>query len=358
MKLLIRIGLFVLAVAAIGFIKVKYFTKETPPLGQPQSGGASKGATPAVGVSGYVVRAEKLDNKIFATGTILSSEIVDLKPEVAGKIVQMNIQEGKPVSKGQLLIKLNDADLQAQLKKFYAQLKLAEQSEERLKKLLEIKGISQDEYDAVANQINNIKADIEFTQAQIAKTELRAPLSGVMGLRNVSLGSYVNATTSIATIQQLNPVKIDFTIPERYANTVRIGDGITFSIEGTPEKYLGKVYATENQIDPITRTLKLRATAPNPGNKLRAGAFVKVDFSLKEIENALMVPTESIIPILKGQQVLVSRDGKATPIRIEVGVRTDTKVQATVGLMVGDTVITSGLMGLKPDTKVKFTAVQ
>lgn len=357
MKLLIRLGVFALVLAALAFVKVKYFTKEVPTMGQPAGAGGNN-ANPSVGVLGYVMRSEKLDNKIFATGTVISSEVVDLKPEVAGKIVQMNIREGQPVAKGQLLIKLNDTDLQAQLKKFNAQLKLTEQSESRLKKLLEIKGVSQDEYDVITNQINNTKADMEFTQAQIAKTELRAPFSGVIGLRSVSLGSYVSATSPIATIQVLNPVKVDFTIPEKYANVVRIGDGITFSTEGSLNQFTGKVFAADNQIDPITRTLKLRATAPNPGNKLRAGAFVKVNFSLKEIDNALMVPTEAIIPILKGQQVMVSKNGKATPVKIEVGVRTDTKIQAISGLQIGDTVILSGLMGLKPNAGVKFTSVQ
>ena len=358
MKLLIRIGLFILAVAALAFVKIKYFTKAEVSMSAPASGGAKGGGAPAMGVMGYVVKAEKLDNKIFATGTLVAAEIVDLKTEVAGKIVMLNIQEGKPVAKGQLLIKLNDVDLQAQIKKYNAQLKLADQSEVRLRKLLEVKGISQDEYDAVANQINNIKADIEFTQAQIAKTELRAPFSGIIGLRGVSLGSYVNATCNIATIQVLNPIKIDFTIPEKYTNAAQIGDEITFSTEESNNTNTGKVYAIDNQIDPITRTLKVRASGNNNGNKLRPGAFVKVNFNLKEINNALMVPTEAIIPILKGQQLMVSKNGSATPIKIDVGVRTDTKIQVTSGIQAGDTVIISGLMGLKPDAKVKFTTVQ
>jgi membrane fusion protein, multidrug efflux system len=257
-----------------------------------------------------------------------------------------------------LLIKLNDNDLQAQVRKLEAQLKLAQQSEERLRKLLDVKGISQDEYDIVINQINNIKADMEVNQAQIAKTEMYAPFSGIIGLRSVSIGSFINAQSQIATIQVLNPVKVDFSIPEKYANLVKLGDNITFSTEGSSERFNGKVTATENQIDPTTRTLKVRATASNPGNKLRSGAFIKVDFSLAEITNALMIPTEAIIPILKGQQVMVSKDGVATPVKIEVGVRTDAKIQATVGLEVGDTVITSGLMGLKPQAKVKFGTVQ
>ena len=359
MKLLIRIGLFVAVVAALAFVKIKYFPRDAALQGAPAAGGGgAKGGAPSMGVMGYVVKSENLDNTIFATGTIIASEMVDLKPEVAGKVVQLNIVEGKPVAKGQLLIKLNDVDLQATMKKLQTQLTLVEQSEQRLRKLLDIKGVSQDEYDIVTNQINNIKADMEFTQAQIAKTELRAPFSGIVGLKSISNGAYINAQSQVATILVLNPVKIDFTVPEKYANTVRTGDNISFSVEGEKDKFAGKVYATENQIDPVSRTFKIRATAANPNGKLKAGAFVKVDFSLKAIGNALMIPTEAMIPILKGQQVFVSKDGVAKAIKIDVGVRNDVKIQVTSGIVVGDTVITSGLMGIKDGAKVKFTTVQ
>lgn len=360
MKLLLRIGLFVAFVAALAFAKVKYFAKEATQAGgqNPAAAGAKGGAPPATGVMGFVVKSEKLDNKIFATGSVVASEMVDLKPEVAGKIVQLNISEGKTVSKGQLLIKLNDEDLQAQVKKLNAQLRLTEQSAQRLKKLLDVKGVSQDEYDVVDNQMNNIRADLEFTQAQIAKTELKAPFSGVIGLRNVSLGSYINASSQVANIQILNPIKVEFTVPEKYANQVQVGETIAFTTEGSTEHFTGKVYATDNQIDPITRSLKIRATAQNAKGSLKPGAFVKVDFSLKEIGNALMIPTEAIIPILKGQQIFVAKDGKATPVKVEVGVRTDTRIQILNGIQAGDTIITSGLMGMKPETKVKFSTVQ
>jgi membrane fusion protein, multidrug efflux system len=360
MKLLLRIVLFLAFVASLAFIKYKYFPKNELQSGPPAaaSGGNRGAAAPTMGVMGYVIRPERLENKIFATGSIIASEVVDLKPEVAGKIVQLNIQEGKSVTKGELLIKLNDIDLQAQMKKLQAQLSLTEQSEQRLRKLLEVKGISQDEYDIVTNQMNNIKADMEFTQAQIAKTELRAPFSGLIGLRSISLGSFVNATSQIATILVLNPVRVDFTVPEKYSNQVRLGDNISFSTEGATETYNGKVTAIDNQIDPVTRTLKIRATASNPNYRLRAGAFVKVNFNLKEIDNALMIPTEAIIPILKGQQVYIAKNGKAVPVNIEVGMRTDTKIQILGGVQLGDTVVTSGLMGMRPNSSIKFTTVK
>lgn len=362
MKLLLRIGIFALFVGLLAYVKIKYFPSlndkpSGPPTASANSGG-SGGVAPSMSVTGYVVKSERLDNKIFATGTLISSESVDIKPEVAGKVVQLNIQEGKYVNKGQLLIKLNDVDLQAQLKKLQAQLLLTEQSEQRVRKLLEVKGVSQDEYDIVINQINNIKADMEFTQAQIAKTEVRAPFSGMVGLKSISNGAYINQQSQIATIQVLNPINIDFTIPEKYVNQVRVGEAITFSTEGSPDNFSGKVFATENQIDPVTRTFKIRAAAANPGNKLRAGAFVKVDFSLKEIDNALMVPTEAIVPILKGQQVFVAKNGVSQIVVVDVGVRTENKIQILNGIQPGDTIITSGLMAMKPDMKVRFTSVR
>ncbi len=357
MKLVLRIGLFLTLFGILAFLKFKYFPRENTIGTPPAPASAGKPNAVVTGVSGYIVKSEKLDNKIFSTGSIVANEIVDIKPELAGKIIALNFSEGKPVKKGQMLIKLNDADYQAQLDKSRAQLNVVQQTEIRLRKLLDIKGVSQDEYDAAVLQINNIKADMQYIQTQIDKTEIKAPFNGVIGLKNVSVGSYINSLSQIATIQMLNPVKIDFTIPEKYVNQVKIGETLTFQSDASTQNYFGKVYATENQIDPIARTLKLRATAENPNFILKPGAFVKVNFSLKEIDNALMVPTEAIVPILKGQQVYISKNGKAQALNVEVGVRTDTKIQIMNGVHAGDTIITSGLMSIKPDMPVKFTKI-
>ena len=357
MKLILRIGLFLTLFGVLAFLKFKYFPRENTIGSPPASAMTGKPNAVVTGVSGYIIKSEQLDNKIFSTGSIIANEIVDIKPELAGKIIALNFSEGKPVRKGQMLIKLNDADYQAQLDKSRAQLNVVQQSEIRLRKLLDIKGVSQDEYDAVALQINNIKADMQYTQTQIDKTEIKAPFNGVIGLKNVSVGSYINSLSQVATIQMLNPVKIDFTIPEKYVNQVKIGETLTFQSDASPQNYFGKVYAAENQIDPIARTLKLRATAENPNFILKPGAFVKVNFSLKGIDNALMVPTEAIVPILKGRQVYISKSGKAQAVNVEVGVRTDTKIQIMNGVRAGDTVITSGLMSIKQDMPVKFTKI-
>jgi len=357
MKILLRSGLIIAIVAALIFIKNKYFPIASQAPVQ-ASNSASAKAPQSVGVNGYIAGVEKLDNKIFATGSIIASEMVDIKPELAGKIVQISFTEGKFVKKGQPLIKLNDADYQATLRKLEAQLKIAQQSRARLAKLLEIKGVSQDEYDAVENQVNNIKADIEFQKVQIDKTEISAPFNGVIGLKSVSVGSFIGATSMVVSIQALNPIKIDFTIPEKYAYQVKMGEVLKFNVDGIKDDFMARVYAAENQIDPVSRSLKIRATADNSKNLLKPGAFVRVNFNLNEIDNALMIPTEAIVAILKGQQVYTVKNGKAVATPIDIGIRTDTKVQVTNGLAVGDTVLTSGLMGIKPGASVKVSVVR
>ncbi len=351
MKILLRSGIILALVAALYFIKNKYFPAASQSPAPATNNAASK-TPPSIGVNAYIARTEKLDNKIFATGSIIASENVDIKPELAGKIVKINFTEGKFVKKGQPLIKLNDADYQATLRKLEAQLKIAQQSEARLSKLLAIKGVSQDEYDAVENQVNNIKADIEYQKVQIDKTEILAPFNGVIGLKSVSVGSFINATSQVATIQALNPIKIDFTVPEKYAYQVKMGEILKFNVEGLNQDFTAKVYAAENQIDPVTRSLKVRATADNSKNLLKPGAFVRVNFNLNEIDKALMIPTESIVAILKGQQVFTVKNGKATPTPIDIGIRTDSKIQVVKGLTEGDTVLTTGLMGIKPGANI------
>jgi membrane fusion protein (multidrug efflux system) len=339
--ILVIIGLLVL-------IKVMF-------LGKKESKRPGAGATPQpTAVTAFIVKPSKLDSRITATGTMLANESADLIPEVSGRIEKLYFTEGSSVSTGQLLVKIHDADLQAQIKKLDLQLKLAAERETRQKKLLAIGGISQEEYDMVLNQVYTQKADIEFLHSQIAKTEIRAPFNGTIGLKNVSSGGYVSPSVVIASIQQVDPLKIDFSIPEQYAGTVRIGDAVYFSVQGISEKLQGSVYAIEPRIDQNTRTLQVRALCPNPNKKIFPGSFARVELSLKEINDAMLIPTEALIPELKGQKVFISSGGKAQSRKVEIGTRTEKSVQVTEGLHFGDTVITTGIMQLKNDATVKI----
>jgi len=225
--------------------------------------------------------------------------------------------------------------------------------EERQKKLLDINGVSQEGYDVASNQVNSLKSDRDYLNAQIRKTEIRAPFDGVIGLRNISEGSYVTPTTIVAAIQQLTPIKIDFSIPEKYASLVHKGDQLNVHSEGIPTVFKAKVFAIEPKIDLATRSLKIRALCYDHQSKLFPGAFVKVDM-IKESSNSILIPTEALVPEMKGYKVFFYRNGKAVAHKVSAGTRTDTQVLITEGIEEGDTIITSGLMQLRNEAQVKI----
>lgn len=311
----------------------------------------------ALPVSVYVVQPENLKNKIQTTGTVLANEEVELKSEMAGRITEIKFEEGSRVQQGQLLVKINDAELQAQLLKAEYQKKLAEDKEERGRKQLKIEAISQQDYDVILNELNTQKAEIQLIKAQIEKTEIRAPFEGMVGLRYVSKGSYIAQNTKVANLLDINPVKIDFSIPEKYVNLVHEGDKIIFRIQGYNDEFEGKVYAIEPKIDPVTRTLPLRALSPNKEGNVLPGAFAEVKLVLSETADALMIPSQAMVPELKGQKVFLLKDGKAMPQDVTIGLRTENKIQITRGIAAGDTVITSGILQLRPGAPVTIADV-
>lgn len=341
-----KIILLIIISALLIGIKLVFFNgNEDSPPGQ---------KTPAkdmpVNVMVSVVKPEKLENIIFVSGTILANEEVDLVPEVPGKVSNIYLTEGGTAQKGELLVKINDSDMQAQLKKLKAQESLLQDKEGRLKKLYEISGISREEYETSLNSLLSIRADIDFTMAQIAKTEIRAPFSGIIGLKSVSEGSFVSSSSRIASLRQVDPVKIDFSVPEKYGALIRNGNMIRFTVEGWPDKFEGKIIAVEPQVDTGTRTIKARALCKNNQNKLLPGAFAKIEMVLNETEESILIPTQAVIPILKGYKVFVARDGIANEVKVLAGLRTQDRLQILEGLHAGDSVITGGTMKLKQGT--------
>jgi membrane fusion protein (multidrug efflux system) len=339
-----------LIVGVLALVKIFLLSPKTDGKSGGNAGGIINAPT-NVGV--FVAGSEELKNDVYATGTVLANEEVTLMPEIGGKIVGLYIREGSPVSKGELLVKINDAEYQAQYRKIELQYKIEEEKLGRLKQLLAIHGISQEEYDMALNTVNTAKADMEYTKALIAKTEIRAPFHGIIGLKYVSEGSIVSAGTRIASVQQVNPVKVDFSVPEKYATLIKRNDIITFTLSDNSKKHTARVYAIEPKIDEATRTIQLRAQADNVNNELFPGAFARIELPLSKIENAIMIPTEAIIPILKGKKVFLCKDGKAVESIVETGIRTDTRIQVISGVAAGDSVITNGVMQVKPGTPVK-----
>jgi membrane fusion protein (multidrug efflux system) len=347
-KTLVIVAFIVLVFVALAMLRPK-------PLGgnEAQKKNTGKPTSQASFVSVLVVHPEKLNNSIQVAGSILANEEVDLKPEVNGKVIKIAIKEGGLVKKGELLLKLNDADLQAQLTKLNFQLKLAQENEVRQKKLLGIQALSQQEYDVAINQLNTLRAEAALLQAQMAKTEIRAPFDGVIGLKYVSEGSLVAAGTRIAALQDIDPVKIDFSIPEQYMTAIHKNDSVVFTVPGSAEEFVGNVYAIEPKIDPATRTVQIRAIYQNKLHKVFPGSFASVKLIMQKIPDALMIPTQAVIPQLKGQKVFICKKGKAVPINIEVSTRTEDKIRVIKGLNAGDSLIITGIMQLKPDAPVK-----
>lgn len=296
-------------------------------------------------------------SSIEANGTVVASEYVELRPEIAGRITYLNIPEGGYINKGTVIAKVNDADYVANLNKSKAQLELAIKTEERLRKLLSIGGLNQADYDAAVNQISSLKADIGYTQAQIEKTVLRAPFSGVVGLRQVSMGAYVNTSTVLATLQQLDRIRIDFTIPEEYSNLIVKGHQVDVQIDATTKATAkATIIATEPQVIQNTRNLKVRTVLD--GGRLNPGAYVKVKLQSSRAKKAIFVPTNAIIPDDKNKQLVLVKNGKAAFVNVETGDRQANNAEVTKGINPGDSIVVTGVLFARPKSPLKVRSVK
>ncbi|MEM9593735.1 MAG: efflux RND transporter periplasmic adaptor subunit [Acidobacteriota bacterium] len=312
----------------------------------------SSSPKPGIGVEVFEVEPRSLTSEVATTGELMANEEVELRSEEDGRVVSILFAEGQNVASGDLLVKINDADLQAELRRAQVQKRLAQQREVRVRNLLDENTVSQQVYDEARGQLEIVDAQLESLRARIAKTEIRAPFSGVVGLRSVSEGSYLTSSNRIATLQNLDPIKLDFAVPEKYAGQVDRGDEVDFTVAGLDRTFRGKVYAVEPRVDAATRTVQVRARAANPDGRLMPGAFAEVQLVLAEREDALMVPAIALIPGLDTTTVYVVEDGKAASRPVRTGQRTEGKVEITEGLVAGDRVIVSGIQQVRPGAEV------
>ena len=318
-------------------------------------GGGRRGGPVAVNV--MIVKDTTISNNIDVTGTIDANEKVNLISEVAGRITGIYFTEGAHVSKGQLLVKVNDQDLVASLKQNAYNIALAKQNESRNKQLLQKEAISEVEYQTSLTSLNTLNAQADMIKAQIAKTEMRAPFSGTIGLRSVSPGGYLSPNTAIATLVNLDPAKITFSVPEKYQAFIRPGSKISFNVASSRNDFKATVYAIEPSIDVSSRTITVRAKAANPGGVLKAGSFAKINLALDHIPKTIMLPTEVVTPDIKGNKVYIYDNGIAVPRSVTTDLRTDTKIQITDGLKPGDSVVVSAIMQMRPKAQLKLIKV-
>lgn len=309
-------------------------------------------SAPKIPVEILVLAPTSLTDSYKTSGVLQPNEEVDLHPETSGRIVSISFSEGQTVKSGDLLVKLNDADLQAQLAKNQIQEKLAREDESRKNELFAKKMISQEEYDKSASTLESLKADQNLLKAQIAKTEIRAPFSGKIGVRMVSPGSFISTASVVATLVDPDPLKAEFSVPERLSSAVKSGTAVSLILNSTGEQLTAKVFATDSRVDPVNRSLTVKAFVTGAGSSWIPGSLVSVSIALSRLSDALLVPSNAIVPDLTGQLIYTVKNGKAVPVPVQTGIRTETQVQITSGLSVGDSVITSGLMQIRKGSSV------
>ncbi len=312
-----------------------------------------RGTSQIATVTAIIATPEKFADNLQLSGSLEANEQVEIRSEVTGVVESINFKEGTEVSKGQVLLRVNDFELRAQLSKMGTAKQLASENERRAKLLLEKQAISQEEYDVASAAYKSAQAEAQLISAQLAKATIKAPFSGTIGLRYISEGTYVTPTTPIATLVNTKQLKITFSIPAKYANRIKLNSVISFTTSGSKKEHSAKIYAVEPQIDVATRTLKMRAIADNPEGDLYPGMFASVLLPLETVDDAILVPSEALIPIQNGKMIFISEGGKAKQIKVETGSRTESSIRILSGLKAGDTILTSGVMSLKDGVPVK-----
>ena len=317
-----------------------------------------QGKVTMLNAEGYVVHPQVFASEYAASGSLLPNEETQVLAETSGRITGISFKEGSHVKKGDVLLRLYNDDIRAQIQKSQAQRELQVKIKERQAKLLSIGGISQQDYETTGAQIQSIDADLAYSQAQLSKTIIKAPFDGRIGIRNVSVGAVITPTTIIATLQQSRILKLDFTLPDQYKDEVTAGKKITFTVSGSLDTFSAAISAVEPSADAVTRTLKVRALVQNDKEKLFAGAFTHVIVPFSNNKTALMIPSQAVIPTTRDKQVAVVVNGKAKMKTVVIGARTSDQVEILSGVKEGDTIITTGIMQVKPGMSVKITKVK
>ena len=311
-----------------------------------------------VPVDGQVIRSGSLNEEMTVSGTLMAYQEVSIMSELNKKVVSVHAKEGKFVSVGTLLFKLDDADLLAELEQLRQQEKLVLLNERRLKDLVDREAAIQQDYDQAFTNLKVLQSRIEQLKVTIAKTYIRAPFSGNLGIVNVYPGAYVSPGTSLVQLTDNSRLKIDFAVPEKHANTLKTGDEVQYYVESNEKIHTAKIVAHESSLDPKTRTLLVRAVGNNASHELLPGQSARLTLRLNTSGNALMVPNQALIPSSQGYSVYVVNGHKAGLKNIEIGQRNAFSVNVTSGLTSGDTIITSNMLRLIPNADIQLVSVK
>ncbi|MFB9864126.1 efflux RND transporter periplasmic adaptor subunit [Rufibacter immobilis] len=351
-------ALLIIGLGALVYYRISS-NKEQAGAGGPGGGkspggpGGPGGGAPAMRVSGIVATPQEFANSLSVTGSIEANEQVEIRAQVSGQVRSITFSEGGNVRKGQVLAKIDDSELRAQLAQAQTRQSLTAENERRARLLLQKEAISREEYDVARAELKTAQAQIQLVQAQLAKTSIVAPFSGKVGLRAISVGAFLTPETVVTNLVSTNPVKITFAVPEKYASQVKVNTELTFTVAGSSDKFTAKVYAIEPNIAAATRTLQLRARADNPNGVLLPGSFANIQLPLTVIPDALLIPTQAVVPVQNGKKVFITENGKAKEVMIETSTRTEKDLLVTSGISAGDTILTTGVMSLKAGSPVR-----
>lgn len=355
-KIIVVVGIALLILGMIFYPKIK--SALVGNNDQPAAPPAAAKGNQSLSVNAIVLKPESLNDVFITQGVLLPDEEVDLIFEISGKITQINFKEGSFVNKGQLLAKVNDALLQAELKKLEAQLPLAQERVYRQRTLLAKDAVSQEAFETVTTELDKLKADVELVKARLAQTELRAPFSGMIGLRMVSEGTYASPQVVVSKLTKISPLKLEFSVNERQVNEIGEGTKLDFTIDNDLNTYSASIYAIETTLEDNTLTLKARARYSNPGGKLKPGRYANIEIQLSEISNAIVIPSISSIAEMGQDIAYLYKNGKAKRVVLNKGLRTASSVQIIEGLSVGDTLLTTGVMQLRDGMNVSVAKLQ
>ena len=345
-----------LALIAVLVIALALYPKFKP-KGDQQAGVPSAGGPVMLAVEAVDIQPQRLENIIRSTGTVMANEMVELRSEIPGRVDRIHFREGQAVKKGDILYEIDDQEIRAQVERLRFVQKLNEDIEFRQRQLLEREAISREEYEITLTTLNTTLSDLKEREARLFKHRFYAPFDGLIGLRMISEGSYITPNDLFGTLYSINPIKIEFSIPERYGSEINRGDSIAFNVEVTSKVFSGVVYAYEPRVDPRTRTIAIRATSRNDSGVLMPGQFARVFYVLDVIEWALMVPSEAVVPEMNGHKLFLYRSGRVNEQVVEIGLRTEREVQITSGLQAGDTVITTGILQVRTGMPVSLSQV-
>ncbi|MBL7717817.1 MAG: efflux RND transporter periplasmic adaptor subunit [Flavipsychrobacter sp.] len=320
---------------------------------EPKGGGRPKMLT----AQAYIVQPQNFSEEYLASGTLLPNEELSILPEISGRVTGIFFTEGARVRKGQKLLQLYSADITAQIQKLKTQRELQVKIRDRQSELVNIGGISRQDYETTQTQIESIDADIAFQEAQLRKTSIIAPFDGVVGIRNISMGAVISPSTIVTKLQQVHTLRMEFMLPDRYKNKIAKGKQVLFTINGSLDTLTGAISTIEPGADVTTRNFKVQAVVPNTKNELVPGSFAHVVIPFNDNSEALLIPSQSVIPTTKEKKAAVVKNGKAQLVTVVLGTRTSDKVEVISGLSAGDTILTTGMMQVKPGMDVKVSKI-